>query len=715
MNQNTIKNELNLLVKGQTVLQGLNPSVTLDDHSRHGLVFRNTSESTIPSGNGEESYHEIIHVFSDQAEEISLALKFKIYQDIVFAYIDVKITNERIQNRHKYLAPEGGIIIHVAGLGPVKGLMANYQHKDWWTRPHFSTELETLPERTQSFLWKTDEEFYYYLLPVVDKVYRTELAGSEQGIDIKLSSYAGGYDECHTLAFAIGIGENPFDLSKQTIANVLKKLNYPTLLREKKRYPEMLDSLGWCSWDAFYHEVSENGIIEKMDELREKELPVKWVMIDDGWLSVEDNRLRSFEADRIKFPKGLSSISTKLKKQYGVSSVGVWHTIAGYWGGVHPELAKKMSDSLYETNSHKFFPHPDANKGFNFWDAWHSDLKKQGIDFVKVDSQSAVNNFMMYQKSIGEAARGAHASLEASVGIHFDQAIINCMGMAAENIFNRPASSVSRNSDDFVPGEEISFKEHALQNAYNSYYHGNLYWGDWDMFWTDHEEDVQNAVLRAVSGGPVYFSDRVGETDTEKIWPLIWGDGKILRADQPGLPTEDCLFVNPNHDLVPLKVWNTSGNAGIIAAFNIHLEGKEVAGKISPSDISLLDGDKFLVYDFFKKEVIMMSANETFEFKLQKGGVALYSIIPVQDDVTAIGLVNKYIVPKTISQTDFINNRMTVQLKEGGEFLFYTLLPNLEATINGTAAKITPMAESTYMIDCSKYTEAVIIDIFLGK
>ena len=35
-----------------------------------------------------------------------------------------------------------------------------------------------------------------------------------------------------------------------------------------------------------------------------------------------------------------------------------------------------------------------------------------------------------------------------------DGAIINCMGMAMENILSRPTSAISRNSDDFMPNKE---------------------------------------------------------------------------------------------------------------------------------------------------------------------------------------------------------------------------------------------------------------------
>ena len=103
------------------------------------------------------------------------------------------------------------------------------------------------------------------------------------------------------------------------------------------------------------------------------------------------------------------------------------------------------------------------------------------------------------------ATRGMHGALEGAAA-YFDGAVINCMGMAAENMFSRPQTAVARNSDDFMPKREDGFAEHLLQNAYNTPYQGELYVCDWDMFWTSHEDGLRHSLLRAISGGPVYFS-----------------------------------------------------------------------------------------------------------------------------------------------------------------------------------------------------------------
>lgn len=438
-------------------------------------------------------------------------------------------------------------------------------------------------------------------------------------------------------------------------------------------------------------------------------------MIDDGWSEIEDNKLKSFHADYEKFPEGLAKTVSLLKQTYGVSWVGVWHTLSGYWEGINSqsEIAKIYEQNLYQTKNGSLIPYPQTNKGFEFWHAWHSSLKKEGIDFVKVDSQSSINNFMDRNEPVGKVAEGAHNALEASTSLHFNNTVINCMGMAQENIWHRPYSSVSRNSDDFFPLEKDGFKEHALQNAYNSLFHGAFYWGDWDMFWTKNHDDKQNMVLRAVSGGPIYFSDKVGNTNAELIFPLIYRDGKIIRCDQPGLPTEDSLFNDPINTKSLLKIWNTSKGIGVVAAFNINKDNLPISGKIGPRDIPNLAGEKLLVYEVFTKQFQVIHKDETTPIVLGKNEVSLTLIFPIQDVITPIGLVNKLISNDSILQMWKKNNGLSVLLKEGGLFSFRSEFNEITVTANGIELKVIKDTQNDqiYTVDCGDICDNVLVDI----
>lgn len=699
------------------VLRNFEVSVRLDgqDELRLALQSCEQHKGADPIG----AYVEYDHLYQDSAEakEAVVRLKLRCYETAVLAFVEGEVLRENDFGNHRSFAPDGGIVIHIGDINEVAGVMANYQHKDWWTRPYFDPDLRKLPERTLSLLWQT-EASYYQLLPVSGPVYRADLRGRADaegnGISVVLSSFQGGMTSCNTFAFILGGDNNPYDLVERNVSTALRQLNTQVKPRTEKAYPEVMDYLGWCSWDAFYHQVDEQGLLEKAEEFNKLGLPVRWVMIDDGWSEIKDRKLSALDAEPAKFPNGLYHTVEKLKEKHGVRWVGVWHTIAGYWNGIDPnsELAKQLEDYLFTTHRGNVIPYPDAGRGFGFWHAWHGYLARQGIDFVKVDSQSAVHNFLRHHQPIGVAAAAAHEALEASVTMHFDRTIINCMGMAAENIWHRPVSAVSRNSDDFVPNERHGFKEHALQNGYNSYYHGAFYWGDWDMFWTENHDDVQNMVLRAISGGPIYFSDPVGRTDPAKLWPLVYKDGKIIRCDRTANPTPDCLTRDPLAESIPLKLWNTAGGAGIVAAFHISEQQAAVRGSLSMSDVPELSAESVWVYEYFSGSLARLHGAESLEFSLQDEQSKLFSLYPVQQAVTPIGLINKLIASDAIQRQWMEGSSTFVQLREGGIFAFICEQSSIQVRLNGQS--VDPISSEDgmlYKVDCTHIEGELTIEI----
>ncbi|SDO38965.1 Raffinose synthase or seed imbibition protein Sip1 [Paenibacillus sp. yr247] len=698
----------------QAVLGRIGVSVSPDSGPVIPLMYSASEESVGTDELG--AYTETNQTYCNEKDTALVQLCFRAYDTFVLASVKGQFNNANDFGKQLCFAGQNGIIINAGEMAQTDGLMANYQHKDWWTRPHFNKEWSTLPERTQSLLWRK-EEVYYHLLPVCGPVFRTAVCGGASGLQIRVSSHQGGRTGCEAFSFVLGSGTDPYKLIDKQVQAALQVLDYPTLPRAQKPYPEILESLGWCSWDAFYHQVNEEGLLVKAEELKTAGLPVQWVMIDDGWSQTIDKKLSSFEADQEKFPQGLAETVRQLKDQHGIRWVGVWHTIAGYWGGIHPDspLAKQYSDYLYSNAKGSLIPYPDAGRGFGFWHAWHSFLERQGVDFVKVDSQSAVLNFTKHEWAIGEAAAAAHQALEASASLHYNNTIINCMGMAAENMWHRPKSSVSRNSDDFVPQDQFGFAEHALQNAYNSYYHGAFYYGDWDMYWTKNHDDIQNAVLRSVSGGPIYFSDAPGNTDTSKIWPLIYGNGRIIRCEQTPNPTADILFLDPTNETVPLKLWNTASTSGVVAAFHIGKYTDAVKGTIGPSDVPGLKGDQFVLYEHFSGEMKILGSNEQIAFELQPAQCALYLIIPIAGPVTPIGLTDKYIATDAVSELNSDGTHVSLQLKEGGTFRFVSERSSVTVKLNGKPLPVVSVSEQLFEVEVPLLEDKLLVVLSVAE
>ena len=50
-----------------------------------------------------------------------------------------------------------------------------------------------------------------------------------------------------------------------------------------KQLPEVAHYLGWCTWDAFYHDVSAQGIAAGLNSFKQAGVLPRWIIIDDGW------------------------------------------------------------------------------------------------------------------------------------------------------------------------------------------------------------------------------------------------------------------------------------------------------------------------------------------------------------------------------------------------------------------------------------------------
>lgn len=243
------------------------------------------------------------------------------------------------------------------------------------------------------------------------------------------------------------------------------------------------------------------------------------------------------------------------------------------------------------------------------------------------------------------------------------------MGLAMENILSRTTSGVTRNSDDFFPDRKGSFAEHILQNAFNAVYQDELYYCDWDMFWTKHEDAVKHSLLRAISGGPVYVSDKIGDTSPEVLRPLIYKNGEILMMDHSAKPTEDCMFSNPMETGV-LKLQNTASwgadrKGGGIAVYN--LTDHEQLFTLKPADIPELElAGSYWLYDYFKKRVCLINRQEQYDGMVEKDGFGWFVLLPKGKNGSCLGLLDKYVGFTAVESIYENGNTDIIVVREAG-------------------------------------------------
>ncbi len=682
---------LSILCDGKPVFEGLSVSskVNNEEGTRYALPYVSSDCASASFENTEYGFKATLTLAEEQG-----AMVLRCKASYVSGYLDYKFG--------QHFHAEEAVCVSFAKVADAECFTANWLGCEFWCRTVFTKTPEELPpEKIQGLLCKRSDGIFY-ALPVCDRIFKSNMrAGYNGGLDLYIWSND-HRNSCDTVACVIDFGENAYDLVPVATGKALKILGKKGNMRTDRRYPEVLEYLGWCSWDAFHMDVTHDDLIAKAKEFKDKDIPVRWAIIDDMWGDVpsinrptmHSRELKRFEADPVRFPNGLKAVIKELKNDYGIIT-GMWHPTTGYWNGIDPdgEIAKEMKHLLVFTDNKKLVHSPDTIKAFEYYNAQHKFYRDCGAEFVKVDNQGFVRCHYKYITSIGEAAESLHNAIEASVGANFDGALINCMCMPSENFWNRPVSGVCRFSGDFQPENRKWFISHLLQCSFNSLFQGCVYYGDWDMWWSDDEQAKKNAVLRAMSGGPVYMSDELNRSVKETIMPIVLRDGRILRLDTPAMPTPDCLMTNAETNGKIFKVFNRIGDYGVLAAFNLDKNERTVRGEVKPADMGL-DND-YVCYDWFAKKIVKpehkLSLKNYDDFRL-------YIFLPVKNGKSFIGLTDKYMAPKTL---DFIAGDFW-RVRESGKLGIYSKNPLNFIKVDGVKTPVTKVDTCLYEVEIEK-------------
>ncbi|XP_058112990.1 probable galactinol--sucrose galactosyltransferase 1 [Magnolia sinica] len=533
-------------------------------------------------------------------------------------------------------------------VGKLEGLrfMGSFRFKLWWMTQRMGSSGKDIPFETQFLIVEGNDgsqfaegsedgvgpsAVYTVFLPILEGAFRAVLQGNaDSEIEICLESGDPAVDRFEgTHLIFVAAGSDPFDVITNAVKTVEKHMQTFSH-REKKKMPDMLNWFGWCTWDAFYTDVTADGVRQGLESLEKGGIPPKFVIIDDGWQSVGmdstgiasklqgttnfTNRLTNIKENH-KFQKngkeghreedpamGLAHVVYEIKEKHDLKYVYVWHAITGYWGGVRPgvtgmehyesKMAYPISSPGVQSNESCEALNSIASNGlglvnpekvFNFYDELHSYLSSAGIDGVKVDVQNILETLGAGHGGRVKLARKYHQALEASIATNFpDNGIISCMSHNTDGLYSSKRTAVIRASDDFWPRVPASHTIHIASVAYNTLFLGEFMQPDWDMFHSVHPMAEYHGAARAVGGCAIYISDKPGDHDFDLLKKLVLPDGSILRAKLPGKPTKDCLFTDPARDGKSLlKIWNLNDFSGVVGVFNCQGAGWCKVGKVN--------------------------------------------------------------------------------------------------------------------------------------
>ncbi|XP_039146218.1 LOW QUALITY PROTEIN: stachyose synthase [Dioscorea cayenensis subsp. rotundata] len=435
--------------------------------------------------------------------------------------------------------------------------------------------------------------------------------------------------------------------------------------------------------------------------------------------------------------EGMKAFIRDVRSKFsGLDDVYVWHALCGAWGGVRPgathlnsklipvELSPGLAGTMNDLAVVKIIEggialvYPDQAN--DFFDAMHSYLSNSGITGVKVDVIHTLEYVCEDYGGRVELAKKYYKGITDSLIKNFNgNGLISSMQQCNDFFFlGTWQISFGRVGDDFwfqdPNGDPMGVYwlqgVHMMHCAYNSLWMGEMIWPDWDMFKSDHECAKFHGGSRAISGGPVYVSDSVGDHDFELIKMLVFPDGTIPKCERFALPTRDCLFKNPLFDgQTILKIWNINKFGGVIGAFNCQGGGwdskekrikgyshcyKPISGKVQVRDIEWEQGkeeagETYAVYLNQSEQLLLMTFDsDGIEITIQPSSFEIFTFVPVKivsKDISfaPIGLVNMFNSGGTVVEFETVHEVVRIKIKGEGKFLAYSSEKPKSVLVNG--------------------------------
>ncbi|MGJ8640505.1 MAG: Sip1-related alpha-galactosidase [Opitutaceae bacterium] len=480
-------------------------------------------------------------------------------------------------------------------------------------------------------------------------------------------------------------GESPYAATKAVWDQVFESGFVAAQPRSSKQYPEEpYGYLGWCSWEFYKTKISEEIISDAFHTIEDNGAPIRWVMVDDGYLDQQKRMLKSFGVDKKKFPNGWEPI-TALKDDEQIKWVGIWRNFGGYMSGVSPQhtmddlkpYLKKMKNPRMVLPDNT----PEASKAF--YDKMVGDTKDNGFDFIKVDFHFRTFEHYIGSSDAVEAMRQNNEALENAtheMGIP----LLNCIAQPNVNSLQTKHSALTRSSPDYNQKDKDKNKSNTYQSFANHLWMSQTVWGDLDMFHSHDKRDVKPmAIARAISGGPVYISDEPSKIHSDVLVPFAYEDGKLLRTSAPATLLPESFFIHPfRDDTVFRVVAPMEDGVAAIALFNFTESGKTLKSGFAAKDYAhagelLSSGtawtapkDGLLVYDREAKTVVELG--DSFSTEVSEFDAKLFLLYPKVKGWAVIGRSDKYLPAAAVDVHSATKQSVEFTLKESGPLLIWS-------------------------------------------
>lgn len=527
---------------------------------------------------------------------------------------------------------------------------------------------------------------YLAILPIVSNYAGNTFSVYDTIIHLTLATYGTKPVSAEIPLLAYAESESPYEATHlvwdyaQNAINVMGNVKW----RSEKVYPEPFKYLGWCSWEHFRGNISENIINSAIKDIKTSSIPIRWILIDDGYVDHDNGRLKSFGVDRNKFPNGWKTITGQ--KDEKVRWMGIWRNFNGYMRGISPNHSMedlkndivRVGDS---TNVYWMSRHTKESAN-RFYYTMTDETWENGFDIVKVDFQS---DNIKYNTGTENPVLGVHYNNQALEKNCVEKGLylLNCIAMMNFNLFNQNYSCVIRGGVDYKNTiDKVDFT--LVQNFMNSFWIGHIHWIDHDMFHTSFEEASRlMAVSRAISGGPIYMSDDTKNIIDTHLKPLMYDDGRIVGTLTPGVPLPQSLMQNPFFGgkafnvITPLK-----NQSAVIMSVSLNRD-TTIRSAISVNDYTFASGllqpypgkwsvpeGGILLFDVYNH--ITQVLDHQFSYELTTRDERLFQLSPISSDWSVIGRTDKYLPASTFELISVDKDKIQLKMIEDGDIYVWS-------------------------------------------
>ncbi len=146
----------------------------------------------------------------------------------------------------------------------------------FWMEPAAGDTLDAVPPETQWLLARCAGGGYLLLVPLVDGALRFCLAGGSGALHLEADSGDPSVRQPAGVGAFLAVGADPYRLLEAGAVAVQRRLCLGRLRRDKA-LPDFIDRFGWCTWNAFYRDVTAADVRRGLERFRTLGVPPAWM------------------------------------------------------------------------------------------------------------------------------------------------------------------------------------------------------------------------------------------------------------------------------------------------------------------------------------------------------------------------------------------------------------------------------------------------------